>query len=170
MKVLNCGIALAVGALALGLAGGAGAQENLDRGKSGAQLFASDCASCHKTTAGLSKGRVLGLESFLREHYTASRESAAAVAAYVQATDKGPPPPARAKKKGAGMGAGQGDDKAKGTEKKPGAANSGDAKPVEAKPSGAKPSGAKPSESKPSENKPSDGRPPDIYQPEKKSN
>jgi hypothetical protein len=175
MKVLNRGIALAIGALALAFASGAGAQENLDQGKSGAQLFASDCEICHKTTAGLSKGRILGLESFLREHYTASRESAAAVAAYVQATDKGPAPPARAKKKGAG----QGDDKAKGPEKKPdagkpGTAKSGDAKPAETKPVEAKPAKAKPAEPKPSEAKapepkPSDGRPPDIYKPEKKS-
>src|SRR5471030_276454 len=92
MKLLNRGIGLAIGALALGIAGGAGAQENLDQGKSAAQLFASDCAICHKTTAGLSKGRLLGLDGFLREHYTASRESAAAIANYIQATDKGPPP------------------------------------------------------------------------------
>src|SRR5471032_2381409 len=106
MKFLNRGIGLAIGALAAGFAGGAGAQENLDQGKSAAQLFASDCAICHKTTAGLSRGRVLGLDSFLREHYTASRESAAAIANYIQTTDKGPPAaaPARTKKKDAGKG------------------------------------------------------------------
>jgi mono/diheme cytochrome c family protein len=178
MSFLYRGVALAIGAWAVAgtalLASGAWAQENLDQGKSPAQLFASDCAICHKTTAGLSKGRLLGLDSFLREHYTASRESAAAIAAYIQATDKGPPAtgPARMKKKDAGKG----DDKTK----KPAAGKSdqakpGDAKPVDAKPADKpadaepKPAEPKPSESKPSESKPSDGRPADIYKPEKKS-
>src|SRR5471030_778504 len=110
MKFLNRGIGLAIGALAVGFVGGVRAQENLDQGKSGAQLFASDCAICHKTSAGLSRGHVLGLDNFLREHYSASRESAAAIAAYVQATDKGPAAPlsARAAKKGTGKGTGKG--------------------------------------------------------------
>ncbi len=39
-----------------------------------AQLFASDCAICHKSPAALSKaGGLFGMESFLRQHYTASR-------------------------------------------------------------------------------------------------
>jgi hypothetical protein len=51
-----------------------------------AQLFASDCtgAGCHKGAQGLSGGRGQGsLAGFLREHYTNSRESAAALAAYL---------------------------------------------------------------------------------------
>src|SRR5476651_860992 len=149
MKFLNRGIWLAIGALAAGFTGGAAAQENLDQGKSGAQLFASDCAICHKTSAGLSRGHVLGLDNFLREHYSASRESAAAIAAYVQATDKGPAAPlsARAAKKGIGKGTGKGDDKTKGPEKKlvlPDDAKSGDAKPAEAKPAEVKPAEVKP--------------------------
>ena len=77
--------------------GQAGAQENLDSGKTPAQLFASDCAICHKSPNGLSKpgnalGGLRGLQGFLREHYTASREAAAAIAAYVQAADRGPAP------------------------------------------------------------------------------
>lgn len=182
MKFLNRGIRLALGVLALAFASGAGAQENLDLGKSGAQLFASDCAICHKTTAGLSKGRLLGLDSFLREHYTASRESAGAIAAYIQATDKGPAAPATGKPakrtakgdaKGDKKGDKKGDEKKPDTGKagaaKPGDAKSGDAKPAETKPAEAKPAEPKPSESKPNENKPSDDRPPDIYKPEKKS-
>jgi hypothetical protein len=178
MKFLNRGIRLALGVLALAFASGAGAQENLDLGKSGAQLFASDCAICHKTTAGLSKGRLLGLDSFLREHYTASRESAGAIAAYIQATDKGPAAPAAGKPakrtaKGDAKGDKKGDEKKPDTGKagaaKPGDAKSGDAKPAETKPAEAKPAEPKPSESKPNENKPSDDRPPDIYKPEKKS-
>jgi hypothetical protein len=164
--------------LALWFADSAGvkAQENLDQGKSGAQLFASDCAICHKTSAGLSKGYPLGLEGFLREHYTASRESAAAIAAYVQATDKGAPPAAaRTAKKGKDDKSK--DDKSKGDAKKPdngkpaspSDAKSGDTKPADAdKPADAKPAEAKPADAKPAEKKPSDGQPPDISAPEKK--
>jgi len=49
---------------------------------------------CHKTTRGLSRGGggIGGLEGFLREHYTASRESAAAIAGYIRQTDRGPLP------------------------------------------------------------------------------
>jgi hypothetical protein len=54
--------------------------------KPAAQLFVSDCtgAGCHKGPQGLSKDRSAGsLAGFLREHYTNSRESAAALAAYL---------------------------------------------------------------------------------------
>ncbi len=79
--------------LALYCVGPALAQENLDSGKTGAQLYASDCAICHKTPAGLTKNSgIMGLDGFLREHYTASRESAGAIAAYLQSVDKGPAP------------------------------------------------------------------------------
>jgi hypothetical protein len=50
------------------------------------QLFASDCtgAGCHKGPQGLAKGQSqVGLANFLREHYTNSRQSAAALAAYL---------------------------------------------------------------------------------------
>lgn len=88
---------LTIGVWALCVAGPATAQENLDRGKTPAQLFASDCAICHKSVQGLSKvGGIGGLKDFLREHYTASKETAAAIAAYVAATDKGPAPAMRA--------------------------------------------------------------------------
>lgn len=82
---------LACFALAAGAAP-AFAQENLDAGKSPAQLFNSDCAICHKSAQGLSKsGGLLGLSSFLREHYTASRETAALLAAYLKGVDGAAP-------------------------------------------------------------------------------
>jgi hypothetical protein len=65
-------------------------------------LFASDCtgAGCHKGPQGLAKGQSAGsLAGFLREHYTNSRESAAALAGYLLKTPAGPAqpePPARA--------------------------------------------------------------------------
>ena len=85
------GIGPAMAVLAFALAAPAGAQENLDQGKSGAQLFAADCAICHKNPQTVAKsGGLLGLSSFLREHYTASRESADMIATYLQSFGSAP--------------------------------------------------------------------------------
>ena len=57
-----------------------------------AQLFASDCtgAGCHKGPQGLGRGQFPGsLANFLREHYTNSRESAAALAGYLSNIPRG---------------------------------------------------------------------------------
>src|SRR5664280_2803918 len=154
MTVFGRGVRLAIGVLALcgAAAGAAKAQENLDQGKTGAQLFASDCAICHKSAQGLAKaGGILGLESFLREHYTASRESAAAIASYVQAVGQPPAGPARratTTKRNA-----KGDDKAKTGEDKPPQAKSSEPKPSESKPSEAKTSEPKAAEPKAAEPK-----------------
>jgi hypothetical protein len=86
-------IMVAVVALAVWAAGSAAAQENLDKGKTPAQLYASDCAICHKSPRGLAKGAGrFGLDNFLREHYTASHESAAVISAYLRAIDSQPEP------------------------------------------------------------------------------
>lgn len=68
-----------------GLGAGQGlAQEDLNRGKTPAQLFASDCVDCHKNPRALGNRDNPGpLSDFLRVHYTASRESASAIAAYL---------------------------------------------------------------------------------------
>jgi hypothetical protein len=80
---------LAIGFLALCGAGSAAAQGNLDEGKTAAQLFAADCANCHKSPQSVSSTRWLfGLESFLTEHYTSSRQSAAILAAYLKEQSK----------------------------------------------------------------------------------
>jgi hypothetical protein len=109
-----------IGLVTLILAGPATGQESLDKGKTPAQLFASDCSPCHKSPQGLVKsGGLFGLDGFLREHYTASRESAAAIANYIKSMDS-PSGPGRATKR-----ATKGDEKAKkkpATEKKPDAA------------------------------------------------
>jgi cytochrome c553 len=77
------GVRLAFGFLALTIAGSAEAQGDLDQGKSAAQLFASACATCHKSPQSVSKTKwFFGLESFLREHYTSSSESATILATY----------------------------------------------------------------------------------------
>lgn len=60
-----------------------------------AALFASDCtgAGCHKSPQGLAKRQGFGsLAGFLREHYTNSRESAAALANYLSKIPSGPEP------------------------------------------------------------------------------
>jgi hypothetical protein len=60
-----------------------------------AQLFASDCtgSGCHRAAQGLVKEMSqASLASFLREHYTSSRESAAAMAAYLMQLPRAPAP------------------------------------------------------------------------------
>jgi len=75
------------------LVGSAAAQENLDAGKSGAQLFAANCAMCHKSPRGLAKsgGGLFGIEGFLKEHYTSSSASASRIADYLRSVDHGAP-------------------------------------------------------------------------------
>jgi hypothetical protein len=73
------------------------AQTNIDQGKSPAELFAGDCATCHKSARGLANGRASSaLAGFLVEHYTASRDQAAALAAYVLGAGGNQPAPAAA--------------------------------------------------------------------------
>jgi hypothetical protein len=84
---------------ALGLACGlaqAQAQESFDRGRTPAQLFASDCAECHRNPKAVIKTLYPGsLAGFLREHYTASKESAVALANYLISLGPEPRPAAR---------------------------------------------------------------------------
>jgi len=62
------------------------AENNIDQGKTAAQIWAVDCAVCHKSVRGLVSGKNrYTLTEFLREHYTTSRDQAAALAAYVLA-------------------------------------------------------------------------------------
>jgi hypothetical protein len=143
------GTRLAICIVALAFSGSAGAQENLDLGKSGAQLYASDCAICHKSPGALGKaGGLFGMDSFLRQHYTASRESATAIANYLKGQSEGPAAPVKKAGKKAAKGEGK-----KGADKKPDGAVAlpGDNKPVESKPSEPKASESKPAEAKPAE-------------------
>jgi len=161
MTVAGGGMRLIVAGLALVLAQTAGAQENLDHGKTPAQLFASDCAICHKSPQGLAKsGGLFGVESFLRQHYTASRESAAMIAKYLEAS--GPAPAAPAKKGATTKRAAKGDAKGAKGEKKPDGAVTlpGDNKPADTTaPSEPKASESKPAEPKAAEPKPVETKP-----------
>lgn len=122
-------IVLTVAALLVLPAASAWAQENLDRGKSPQQMFATDCSVCHKSPQGLaSKGGILGLQEFLRKHYTASRESAQALADYLAGVGGAPAAKPAAAKKPA-----QKKDTAKPADGKPSEAKPADTKPAEAK-------------------------------------
>ncbi len=69
--------------------------ENLSA-KPAPALFAADCtgSGCHKGPQGLAKNQSQsGLASFLREHYTNSRESAAALSNYLLRLPAGPAQP-----------------------------------------------------------------------------
>ena len=162
MKSLRFAVRLGFGMWALCLAAGAGAQESLDRGKSPAQLFASDCSICHKSPQGLVKSGGFGLDSFLREHYSASRETASAIAGYLRSVDGGPAGPGRASKRTA-----KGDDKTKSDDKKKPEVKPGEAKGTE-KP-GAAAGEPKSSEPKSAEPTSSEPKPAEIMTPEPKA-
>ncbi|MEH2484948.1 hypothetical protein [Bradyrhizobium sp. AZCC 2230] len=71
--------------------------QNLDAGKSPEKLFADGCTACHRNPQGLAKGRyTLTLSWFLQDHYSASSDSAKALAAYLVSVDT-PAPSAPAK-------------------------------------------------------------------------
>ena len=81
---MNWRLAPTIGLVAVLAPAMAHAQTNLDQGKSASQIFAAACAECHKAPRALANGRnSAALTDFLREHYTTSREQAAALAAYV---------------------------------------------------------------------------------------
>jgi hypothetical protein len=83
-------------ALAAALLADSAAAQDYDAGKTGPQLFASDCAACHKSAGGLAKGKDKGsLTSFLREHYTSKQESAQLLAAYLLGAGPGDAKPDR---------------------------------------------------------------------------
>lgn len=86
MLVLGRSLAsLAIIALTVALAR---AQQDLDQHKTGAQLFAADCVSCHRSPRGLAKDQFgVVLWYFLRQHYTSSDASAQKLTAYLQSVD-----------------------------------------------------------------------------------
>ena len=164
------------------LPAGAAAQVSIDAGKTPQQVFATDCQPCHKDARTLSKGPV-GLAAFLREHYSASRESAKVMADYLVRVGKGgpgareeappaarrrgresPPPAASGETREAAPEAAPGEgrparpSRARG-ERKDGKAG---AKPAHTKPADVKPEEANPAETKPAETKPAEPAPAEI--------
>src|SRR5262245_26846442 len=60
------------------------AVENLEAGKSPAQIFAGTCNACHKSPRGLLKSvPASSLPGFLRQHYTTSSDMASVLSSYV---------------------------------------------------------------------------------------
>src|SRR5215217_4852366 len=102
-----CVVALLTGLAATGAYG----QQDLDAGKTGPQLFAQDCAACHKSPQGLVKTISGGaLVGFLRQHYTSSSASANMIAGYLLAAGG---PPRNDRQKDQAKQPGQNQDRAK---------------------------------------------------------
>jgi hypothetical protein len=83
--MLNRALSLATVTLLIGCCSTTAVRaENLDAGKSPAQLFAGTCNACHKSPRGLMKTVSSGsLPSFLREHYTTSIDMAKQLSAFL---------------------------------------------------------------------------------------
>ena len=64
----------------------AGAQSNLDAGKTPAQIFSHTCNACHRSPRELRPTS----SAYLRDHYTAGPREAAAMAAYVASIGSDP--------------------------------------------------------------------------------
>ncbi len=75
---------VAVAACAAGVP--AGAQSNLDAGKSPAQIFAATCNACHRSPREIKHTSA----AFLLEHYTTGPREAAAMAAYLASVGTDP--------------------------------------------------------------------------------
>ena len=88
---------LALAAIVMLSSSAAGAQENLDAGKSAKKLFAESCAACHSSARGLAKGRFsFTLYLFLQKHYASNSTSAWALTQYLESVDAGKRSPTRA--------------------------------------------------------------------------
>jgi cytochrome c peroxidase len=82
-------IGLALGSFSVCFASSGWAQGSLEQGKTAAQLYAANCAECHKSPQSVTKtSGAFGLESYLREHYTPSPQSAATIAAYLEGLER----------------------------------------------------------------------------------
>jgi cytochrome c553 len=87
--MLRHGVRVTISSLALCVASSAGAQGNLDQGKTAAQLYASNCATCHESLASIRNTKsFFELKSFLSQHYTSNSEAAANLAAYLKGQDR----------------------------------------------------------------------------------
>src|SRR5690242_114604 len=83
MRMSSRALSLATMLMIVVFAGDAGAQ-NLEAGKSAAQMFSGNCASCHKAVRGLLRTVPPGsLPGFLRQHYTTGPDMAGMLSAYL---------------------------------------------------------------------------------------
>jgi hypothetical protein len=85
MRMLRGLSRLIAGCAMVLLIGGTAQAQNLDQGKSPAQLFSNGCTACHRSPRGLAKGRIkLTLYMFLKQHYAAGSDEAWALADYLE--------------------------------------------------------------------------------------
>jgi len=74
--------------IVVALTGRMAQSEDLDQGKSGATLFAVNCAQCHRSPRGLAKDRFSWtLSRFLQQHYTSGSASAPTLTTFLQSVD-----------------------------------------------------------------------------------
>src|SRR5262249_29397294 len=81
------GITLTMSSLALCFTISAAAQGSLEQGKTAAQLYAANCASCHKSPQSVAKAAGVS-ETFLREPSSPSAQSAPTLAAYLTGLER----------------------------------------------------------------------------------
>jgi mono/diheme cytochrome c family protein len=97
MPLHRSGRVLALAAIVMLSCSAAGAQENLDAGKSAPKLFAESCSACHRSAKGLAKGRFsFTLYLYLQKHYASNASSAWALTSYLESVDAGKRSPTRA--------------------------------------------------------------------------
>jgi mono/diheme cytochrome c family protein len=97
MPLHRSGCVLALAAVAMLACTVAGAQENLDAGKTAQKLFTESCAACHRSAKGLAKGRFsFTLYLYLQKHYASNSSSAWALTSYLESVDAGKRGPTRA--------------------------------------------------------------------------
>src|SRR5215212_5435583 len=84
--MLSRALRLATVGLLIGATPALAQVQNLEAGKSPAQIFAGTCTACHKAPRGLMKTVAAGsLPGFLRQHYTTSSEMASLLAGFLVA-------------------------------------------------------------------------------------
>src|SRR6185312_9268366 len=84
-RMLSRALSLATVMLAIGCcATGVAQAQNLEAGKSAAQIFSGTCTACHKSPRGLLKTVAPGsLPGFLRQHYTTSPDMANVLSSFL---------------------------------------------------------------------------------------
>jgi hypothetical protein len=88
--MLSRALSLAAASLVGCLMATTGWAQNLDAGKSPAQIFSSNCITCHKSSRGLLKTvSPSSLPGFLREHYTTGSEMAQMLSGFLLASGGG---------------------------------------------------------------------------------
>jgi hypothetical protein len=65
--------------------------QNIDDRKTGAELFASNCAACHRSPSGMAvAASSAALKAFLRQHYTVDARSASELTSYLSSAGSKP--------------------------------------------------------------------------------